>query len=863
VTLSAQTQSGTWQAINTTYDATTVSKSVFRLSVNHGVKPSAGAYAYTIAPARTASEMAIYQPAVGVLRNDTAVQAVRSDGSNVTAAVFWEAGGNTVNGITAFQKAAILRRVVDGVTELAVSDPTQANTSLINVELAQPAYAVVSADPGVTVTQLMPTVKVSVAVSGASGRTFSVKLLTDSSRGPLQTVVLDPEADAYVYDAAPATNYGTASELICKAGTSGYNRESYLRFNLSRLQGTPVAASLRLVPTLTQTPGTHAVALVSNNAWAEGAISWATRPQIGAPLATWVPAANVPVEVSVLPAVQRALSSNGLVSLAVYGWNEVADGYTAYGSRESSATRPQLVLKFAGIPQVPPTVVLDIPTAPLVAGRSMVLAASVTPGTNAVAGVTFLMDGVPLGTAGAAPFAWVIPESPGGSHRFEAVATDHSGLRSNTAILDATVFHPPTAPSIADLSVPLGAVVPPLLFEVADPDTPASALAVTAESTNGALFPVNALVVSNHALAWNAGDIGAVAATGSTTVTGQEIRIVGSGADIWGTADEFQFYRHTWSGDFEVTVRVLGQDPTDPFAKAGIMVRASELPGSINAYLAYTVSNGVTFQRRAVQGGSTVSTKVAGVAAPGWLRLRKTGNSFRALYAADSAGQPGPWLQVGTDSILAVGSPCVVGLAVTSHNDGVLNHARFDRLTGFPNRSLALSPATGQIGSAIVTVRVTDGVGESNTQFLTEVTGTADQWWRQSYFGSALPIGLAGDFADPDGDGLLNYVERVLGTNPTRPSQAAVVSKDASGIAIRFQRDSRQTDVLLAIVAADGMSGPWVEIARSTAGGAMQGLINGIRVVETGVGNGLLDVVVTDERPKAAGQRYLRVRASR
>jgi hypothetical protein len=184
-------------------------------------------------------------------------------------------------------------------------------------------------------------------------------------------------------------------------------------------------------------------------------------------------------------------------------------------------------------------------------------------------------------------------------------------------------------------------------------------------------------------------------------------------------------------------------------------------------------------------------------------------------------------------------------------------------LTGFPNRSLALSPATGQIGSAIVTVRVTDGVGESNTQFLTEVTGTADQWWRQSYFGSALPIGLAGDFADPDGDGLLNYVERVLGTNPTRPSQAAVVSKDASGIAIRFQRDSRQTDVLLAIVAADGMSGPWVEIARSTAGGAMQGLINGIRVVETGVGNGLLDVVVTDERPKAAGQRYLRVRASR
>ena len=48
------------------------------------------------------------------------------------------------------------------------------------------------------------------------------------------------------------------------------------------------------------------------------------------------------------------------------------------------------------------------------------------------------------------------------------------------------------------------------------------------------------------------GDIGAVAAAGSFTDNGASLSITGSGADIWGTADEFQFAYRPLTGDGDV-----------------------------------------------------------------------------------------------------------------------------------------------------------------------------------------------------------------------------------------------------------------------------------------------------------------------
>ncbi|MCW1921194.1 autotransporter-associated beta strand repeat-containing protein [Luteolibacter arcticus] len=91
-TVQAASQSGTWQSINTGYDATTVSKNVFSLSIRHGTAFSNKSYAYTVVPGLSAEDMAAYQSPLVVLRNDATVQAVDHAAAGTTQAAFYAAG---------------------------------------------------------------------------------------------------------------------------------------------------------------------------------------------------------------------------------------------------------------------------------------------------------------------------------------------------------------------------------------------------------------------------------------------------------------------------------------------------------------------------------------------------------------------------------------------------------------------------------------------------------------------------------------------------------------------------------------------------------------------------------------------------
>ncbi len=69
--------------------------------------------------------------------------------------------------------------------------------------------------------------------------------------------------------------------------------------------------------------------------------------------------------------------------------------------------------------------------------------------------------------------------------------------------------------------------------------------------------------------------------------------------DIWGTADEFRYVYQSISGDFTVTARLSSLTNTDPWAKAGVMVREGTAADARHALTAVTISNGLAFQRRA------------------------------------------------------------------------------------------------------------------------------------------------------------------------------------------------------------------------------------------------------------------------
>lgn len=137
------------------------------------MKPQGASYAYLELPGYS-GDMRHYAPAIKIVQNDAAAQAMTHAGLGIQAVNFWTAG--TVDGVTADAVASVLVHAVNGVVNIAVADPTQANEGVLHVELDRAASAVVSKDEGVTVERTAPTVRLAVNVQGSQGKAFRVSL---------------------------------------------------------------------------------------------------------------------------------------------------------------------------------------------------------------------------------------------------------------------------------------------------------------------------------------------------------------------------------------------------------------------------------------------------------------------------------------------------------------------------------------------------------------------------------------------------------------------------------------------------------------------------------------------------------------
>ena len=178
---------------------------------------------------------------------------------------------------------------------------------------------------------------------------------------------------------------------------------------------------------------------------------------------------------------------------------------------------------------------------------------------------------------------------------------------------------------------------------------------------------------------WAFKDIGATAEVGGSTLTSGTFTILGSGVDIWDTGDEFQFAYQSGSGDCTVVARVTAVGNSNPWAKAGVMIRESLTPGSKHAFMCLTPGNGAAFQSRSATGGSSLSANTAGLTAPYWVKVTRVGNVFTG-YASPNGTT---WTQIGQQTIPMTVNVSI-GLAVTSHNDGVLCTATFQNVTATP-----------------------------------------------------------------------------------------------------------------------------------------------------------------------------------
>ena len=213
---------------------------------------------------------------------------------------------------------------------------------------------------------------------------------------------------------------------------------------------------------------------------------------------------------------------------------------------------------------------------------------------------------------------------------------------------------------------------------------------VTLEPLGGQQAPSNS---------WTGADIGSPVPGGSHSGSGSSFNVNGGGSDIFGTSDKFYYLSLSYAGDARLIARVASQDRTDPWAKAGVMVRASSSAGSANAFMAVTPLNGLPWQTRSTDGGSTGSngSGTANFTAPHWLRLTRSGNTFTCHRSTDGV----TWSQLGPARTIE-NAPATIhaGVMIASANNNGNSVVNIDNLSILENASSTVLPeilfASGQ-----------------------------------------------------------------------------------------------------------------------------------------------------------------------
>jgi regulation of enolase protein 1 (concanavalin A-like superfamily) len=215
-------------------------------------------------------------------------------------------------------------------------------------------------------------------------------------------------------------------------------------------------------------------------------------------------------------------------------------------------------------------------------------------------------------------------------------------------------------------------------------------------------------------------DVGQPGVAGSYAASGGTYTVTGGGADIWGRKDSFYFAARQLSGDADLICRVVSQEDTADWAKAGIMVRETMADNSSQAMVVAAPVGRVAFQRRSTTNGTTANSSVAGQV-PVWLRLVRTGNLFVAYSSSDGVA----WSEISRKSII-MASQVWVGLAVTSHNNSQTSQAVFDEVN-FADQNVSTAGTPGYFPrkfETILGVNFQPAVGPSEEPYLPDSGAT-------------------------------------------------------------------------------------------------------------------------------------------
>jgi len=154
-----------------------------------------------------------------------------------------------------------------------------------------------------------------------------------------------------------------------------------------------------------------------------------------------------------------------------------------------------------------------------------------------------------------------------------------------------------------------------------------------------------------------------------------DYRLTGSGADLWGAADEFHFAWVRLSGDVTLTADVrFPTSSNERLRKAVLMVRQSLDPGSAYADIAIHGDGHITLQYRKVTGGNTEDTTSTEHGSTR-LRIERKWNQYTV-----SAGAVGQKLTASPPVTIILNDPVYVGIGICPHNADGFEEAIFSNV---------------------------------------------------------------------------------------------------------------------------------------------------------------------------------------
>jgi peptidoglycan/xylan/chitin deacetylase (PgdA/CDA1 family) len=430
-------------------------------------------------------------------------------------------------------------------------------------------------------------------------------------------------------------------------------------------------------------------------------------------------------------------------------------------------------VEVTGTSPAAPTVTITVPTngaSYYNAPAAIPITATATGGTGATVARVDFYAGTLVGSATSGPYSTTWGSAAAGSYSLRAVVTDSLGrtgvsgpvsisVVSNapptvaiTAPASGASYRAPATVSIgATATAGAGATVSRVEFYAGATligSASASPYAVTWSNVPAGSYSLTAKVIDSAGSSatsapvsigvetaglpapWVSQDIGSVVLPGTSSFADGTFSVEGGGYDIYGAADSFRYVYQQLNGDGQIVARVVSQQNTNDFAKAGVMIRESLADNASDAMMVLTPVNGARFGRRATPGATTDFTPLAGVAAPYWVKLARSGNKFTGFVSKNGTD----WQQVGSSS-LSMGNSVYIGLAVSSHDPGKLCLTTFDSVSGLsqPPTVRITAPVDGASYNAPAAISMTataapgSGAGVEKVEFYADGTlvGTA------------------------------------------------------------------------------------------------------------------------------------------